>query len=248
MLRKLFKRLKDLSAKPKLLNSDLAVSASTESLSRVDCQRQAISEYSDLYQKIIQSWIAAGISRSVIPAGKKLFSGQSNQEYDVFDHSHNAKQYGFGMWLTEGLSYAKDYCYFNSNLSTKGRILFEVESYRDIAVIEFQPNYHPASEINKIVDGLSPDAFVSKHWDSLLNALVEEVDSAYRGVKGHIRKQNGCSLSSLGVAHDGLIEVWVNDPSVFKQISATNVPKSKDEFWAKYGTCSEMLPRRFFIN
>ena len=244
MFRKLFGKLRKRPTKAKKLNRDLQLEATTESCSKV--QEQEPSEFSDLYLEITQSWIAAGISCSLIPAGKKLFSGQSNQDHEAFDYSHNARQYGFGMWLTEGLSYAKDYCYGDkSKQPSKGRILFEVEANRDIQVIEFPPNYHPAIEIRRMVDGFTPDVFVSKHWDTLLEVLVE-ADRGYSGVKGHIRKQVGCSLSQLGVAHNGLVEVWINDLGVLNQISATKVPKSRDEFLEQYGNCAKALPGRIF--
>ena len=94
MLRKLIECLKCWATKPKSESCDSPSGVKNECHLKVQVQQHSKIQYSDLYQKITQSWIASGISLSVIPAGKKLYSGQTSQDVDVFDHTYNARQYG----------------------------------------------------------------------------------------------------------------------------------------------------------
>ncbi|NWD23630.1 hypothetical protein HX864_10205 [Pseudomonas yamanorum] len=196
-----------------------------------------------IFSAVAQAWLNAGVTVSILPKNLKLYSGQTSKTINAFDYDHNMDIRNQGMWLTESIFYAKSYCYHRVTTGTVGQLLFKIQPSSDLKVLEFPPDYHPAAPITNMIDGLTPDIYISKHWNHFLSALTQ-LNADFSDSKGHVRKS---ATSSLGLTPTDLIEVWIYDKTDLKQINVLKVPKTSLEFKKIYGDDPKKITDSIFI-
>lgn len=190
----------------------------------------------EIYNGIAEDWLKNGISVLTLSEEIVLFSGQHSTKVMDFDHTLHTRLGRPGIWTSESVSYAVNYCYFGpfDPSLIQGRKLFELRLSRPIDAVHFPSEYHPGHALKRTVNGERSDRFVSQHWGQIVEQL-SRMDERFAGVMGHVRsKSRECSL---------LIDVWISDPHLLEEVSAVNLAIPIEDFRMRFGKSDEEILR-----
>ena len=169
--------------------------------------------------------------------GKLLYRGHWSEEESDIDFDFFSTRANTGIWLSESIGTAKEYCYLTGGVGARRRTLFELRLINSIRVIQFPSDHHLGTQLQKegVVPAHQGEFFPHLNWNAIVDQLCR-LDEAFTGVIGY---------GSIQRNHTRLSELWVSDPRLFKEISRVSVPHSKREFLRIYGDTDEKILDRY---
>jgi hypothetical protein len=201
-------------------------------------------KYEGDIDELTDHWLQVGVEIDESAKHKYLFSGQKHPTAPNFDLMDVVKLTGTGIWLSESLWYAKEYCDTADFLDPgpKGKLIFCATIVSDLPMIKFPADMYPAEYLHtKKGFNQQADVFVSRYWDSIVENLSQK-DEAFKNAIGHFRFDNSHKKLGDYKNHSELKEVWVANPLYLTKVEKRKALRTKKLFTQLYGSTETENP------